>query len=68
MKSITTSLLFLFLGLSSIHVKAQELEEFKFHGVDMGIPGLLIQEGFITNLISSSYSFLEQPGRTTLDQ
>ncbi len=124
MKSITTLLLLLFLGLSSTHVLAQELEEFKFHGgdlapmdnavrnnfqfngftnywhdtythwygygnlfkmaipdvemnilqskvdiaEDMGIPGLLMQEGFIANLISTSFKVLEQPDRTTLEQ
>ena len=35
---------------------------------DMGIPGLLMQEGFITNLISSTYEVLDQPDRTTLEQ
>ncbi|MBE9517223.1 MAG: hypothetical protein IMY68_01600, partial [Bacteroidetes bacterium] len=124
MKSITSPLLFLFLALSSIHVQAQKLEEFKFHGMDlalmnnvvrnesqfngftnywhntythwysygnlfkmaipdvgknilqskvdiaedMGFPGLLIQEGFITKLISNSYEVLEQPDRTTLEK
>ncbi|MBW1903021.1 MAG: hypothetical protein JRJ20_15545, partial [Deltaproteobacteria bacterium] len=124
MKSITSPLLFLFLALSSIHVQAQELEEFKFHGMDLapmnnvvrnesqfngftnywhdtythwysygnlfkmaipdveknilqskvdiaedlGMPGLLMQEGFITNLVSSSYTVLEQPDKTTLEQ
>ena len=114
----------LFLGLSNFHLKAQELEEFKFHGgdlapmnnavrnefqfngftnywhdtytnwfsygnlfkmaipdvektilqnkvdiaEDMGIPGLLMQEGFIANLLSGAYEVLEQPERTTLEQ
>jgi len=124
MRSISIPLLFLVLGLSSIQVEAQELEEFKFFGgelapksnavrndfqfngftnywhdtythwysygnlfkmaipdveknilqskvdiaEDMGIPGLLMQEGFISNLISSSYKVLEEPDRTTLEQ
>ena len=124
MKRITALAILLFLGLSSFHVKAQELEKFKLHGEDlapmnnavrnefqfngftnywqntythwysygnlfkmaipdveknilqskvdiaedMGIPGLLMQEGFITNLISGSYKVLEQPDRTTLEQ
>ncbi len=112
MKRITTLLLILLLAFAGIHVKAQELEEFKFHGgdlaplnnavrnefqfngftnywhdtythwysygnlfkmaipdveknilqskvdiaEDMGIPGLLMQEGFFTNLMSGSYT------------
>ena len=35
---------------------------------DLGMPGLLMQEGFITNLISSSYKVLDQPDKTTLEQ
>ncbi len=35
---------------------------------DMGIPGLLMQEGFISNLISGSYIVLEQPERAALEQ
>lgn len=124
MKRIAIPVLILLLGLSSIHVKAQELEEFKFHGdalvpmnnavrtdfqfngftnywhdtythwysygnlfkmaipdmektilqskvdiaEDMGIPGLLMHEGFISHLVSGSYKVLEQPDRTTLEQ
>jgi hypothetical protein len=124
MKRISIPVIFLLLGLSSIQVKAQELEDFKFLGVDpapmnnavrndfqfngftnywhdtythwysygnlfkmaipdveksilqskvdiaedMGIPGLLMQEGFIAKLISESYKVLEQPDRTTLEQ
>ncbi len=124
MKNFATLLLFLFLANSGIQINAQELEEFKYHGVnkapmtsavqnnfqfngftnywhdsythwysygnlfkmaipdveknilqskvdiaeDMGIPGLLMQEGFITNLISDSYKVLEQPDRSTLEQ
>jgi len=35
---------------------------------DMGIPGLLMQEGFITELISGPYKELEQPDRASLEQ
>lgn len=35
---------------------------------DMGVPGLLMQEGFIANLISSPYQVLEQPDKKTLEQ
>jgi len=35
---------------------------------DMGIPGLLMQEGFISNLISNSFEVLEQPDRAALEQ
>jgi len=35
---------------------------------DMGMPGLLMQEGFIAELISSPYKELEQPDRATLEQ
>jgi len=124
MKRTTILLLSLLIGFTAIHVKAQDLEEFRFHGgdlaplnhavwnefqfngytnywhntythwysygnlfkmaipnvektilqskidiaEDMGIPGLLMQEGFITGLISSPYEVLEQPERTTLEQ
>ncbi len=124
MKRINIPLLFLILGLSSLSVKAQTLEEFKYHRMDvapmnhavrndfqfngftnywhdtythwysygnlfkmaipvveknilqskvdmaedMGIPGLLMQEGFIANLISSNFEVLDQPDRTTLEQ
>jgi len=124
MRSLTIPLLLMLLGLSSIQVKAQELEKFEFLGADiapmdnavrnesqfngftnywhdtythlysygnlfkmaipdveknilqskvdiaedMGIPGLLMQEGFIANLISGAYKVLEQTDRTTLEQ
>jgi len=124
MRRISIPILLLLIGISSIHLKAQELEEFGYHGVDltpmnnavrndfqfngftnywhdtythwysygnlfkmaipdaeknilqskvdiaedMGMPGLLMQEGFITNLISSSYKVLQEPDRTTLEQ
>jgi hypothetical protein len=35
---------------------------------DMGIPGLLMQEGFISDLISGPYSILDSPDRTKLEQ
>ena len=35
---------------------------------DMGIPGLLMQEGFISNLMSGPYTVLEQPERTALEK
>ncbi|MEA3462317.1 MAG: hypothetical protein U9R49_10590, partial [Bacteroidota bacterium] len=124
MKHITISFVFLVLGLSSFHVKAQELQEFKYYGMDvapmndvvrndfqfngftnywhdtythwysygnlfkmaipdveknilqskvdiaedLGLPGLQMQEGFISNLLSESYKVLEQPDRATLEQ
>ncbi|MCK5068149.1 MAG: hypothetical protein KAR16_11940 [Bacteroidales bacterium] len=120
---ITLPLFSLLLGFTSIHIQAQELEEFRYQGEDlaplnntvrnefqfngftnywhdtythwygygnlfkmaipnveknilqskvdiaedMGIPGLVMQEGFITNLISASYKVLEHPDRTTLE-
>jgi len=124
MKSITIFSGVLLLCLCGIHLNAQKLEEFKFHGTDpapmekavrndfqfngftnywhdtytrwytygnlfkmaipdveknilqskvdiaedMGIPGLLMQEGFITQLISGSYEVLEQADRSHLEQ
>ena len=124
MKPNTISLVILVFGLSSIPLKAQELDEFRYHesGIspmnhavrknfqfngftnywqdtythwysygnlfkmaipdveknilqskvdmaeDMGIPGLLMQEGFITNLIKSTYEVLDRPEKTTLEQ
>ncbi len=35
---------------------------------DMGIPGLIMQEGFINDLISSPYKVLEQPERDALQK
>ncbi|MCK5371653.1 MAG: hypothetical protein KAQ62_23985, partial [Cyclobacteriaceae bacterium] len=34
---------------------------------DMGIPGLLMQEGFIDNLFSGPYSVLDQPDQANLE-
>ena len=124
MKRNTISLVILVFGLSSIPLKSQELDEFRYHeaGIspmnhavrknfqfngftnywqdtythwysygnlfkmaipdveknilqskvdmaeDMGIPGLLMQEGFITNLIKSTYEVLDRPDKTTLEQ
>jgi hypothetical protein len=124
MRRITIPLLLLLIGISSIQILAQELDEFRYHGEepaslneavrnefqfngftnywhdtythwysygnlfkmavpdaektilqskvdiaeDMGIPGLLMQEGFIAKLISDPYKELDQPDRTTLEQ
>jgi hypothetical protein len=35
---------------------------------ELGLPGLLIQEGFISNLFASSYKTLENPGREELEK
>jgi len=35
---------------------------------DMGLPGLLMQEGFLSNLISGPYEVLEQPDRSMLEE
>jgi len=124
MKRINIPILLVFFGLSNIPLKAQELEEFKFHGMnlapmdqavrndfqfngftnywhdtytrwynygnlfkmavpdvemnilqskvdiaeDMGIPGLLMQEGFVSELIANPCKVLDEPDKTTLEQ
>lgn len=35
---------------------------------DMGIPGLLMQEGFVSDLLSGPYSVLDRPDRIKLEQ
>ena len=35
---------------------------------DLGIPGLLMQEGFLYDLLSDSYTVLDRPDRTKLEQ
>ena len=34
---------------------------------DMGVPGLIMQEGFFSGLLSGPYDLLEQPGRAQLE-
>jgi hypothetical protein len=34
---------------------------------DLGIPGLIMQEGFLSGLLSGSYDLLDQPGREQLE-
>lgn len=34
---------------------------------DIGIPGLIMQEGFLSGLLSGSYDLLDQPGREQLE-
>jgi hypothetical protein len=124
MKNLRLFLFLLFLGLSSMHLSAQELDDFRFHGddlqpmdnavlnefqfngftnywhdiymqwysygnlfkmaipdveknilqnkvdlaEDMGIPGLLMQEGFISLLIEKHFKVLEHADRSTLEE
>ena len=34
---------------------------------DMGIPGLIMQEGFLSGLLSAPYDLLDQPGKEQLE-